>query len=94
MGEIVTTCEKIHWLVREGERWLKPEKRSAGLMVRPGGGGEEGGAERGRSPERGWGEGERWLKPERRSAGLRVHPGGRGGKGALVRPKGSGGKRV
>ena len=36
LGEIVTTCEKIHWLVREGERWLKPEKRSAGLMVRPG----------------------------------------------------------
>ena len=33
LGEIVTTCEKIHWLIREGEKWLKPERRSAGLMV-------------------------------------------------------------
>ena len=33
LGEIVTTCEKIHWLIREGEKWLKPENRSAGLMV-------------------------------------------------------------
>ncbi|GAX82092.1 hypothetical protein CEUSTIGMA_g9520.t1 [Chlamydomonas eustigma] len=32
LGEIVTTCEKIHWLVNEGEKWLKPERRSAGLM--------------------------------------------------------------
>ena len=31
------TCEKIWWLLRHGERWLKPEKRGAGIMVRPGG---------------------------------------------------------
>ncbi len=33
LGEIVTTCEKIHWLIKEGEKWLKPERRSAGVMV-------------------------------------------------------------
>lgn len=32
-GEILVTLEKIRWLLREGERWLKPEKRSAGLMM-------------------------------------------------------------
>lgn len=32
LGEIITTCEKIHWLIKEGERWLKPERRSAGVM--------------------------------------------------------------
>lgn len=32
LGEVVVTCEKIHWLVNEGEKWLKPEKRSAGIM--------------------------------------------------------------
>lgn len=31
------TCEKIWWLLRHGERWLKPEKRGAGIMVRLGG---------------------------------------------------------
>ncbi|KAE9601496.1 hypothetical protein Lal_00040568 [Lupinus albus] len=30
LGEIMTTCEKIHWLLSEGERWLKPEYRSSG----------------------------------------------------------------
>ncbi|GLT32620.1 hypothetical protein SLA2020_072740 [Shorea laevis] len=30
MGEIMTTCEKITWLLSEGERWLKPEYRSSG----------------------------------------------------------------
>ena len=30
------TCEKIWWLLRHGERWLKPEKRGAGIMVRLG----------------------------------------------------------
>ena len=39
LGEIVTTCEKIHWLISEGEKWLKPERRSAGLMVGVGGAG-------------------------------------------------------
>ena len=32
-GEILVTLEKIKWLLREGEHWLKPEKRSAGLMM-------------------------------------------------------------
>lgn len=32
-GEILVTLEKIKWLLRDGERWLKPEKRSAGLMM-------------------------------------------------------------
>lgn len=27
LGEIITTCEKIDWLLKEGERWLKPEYR-------------------------------------------------------------------
>ena len=27
LGEIMTTCEKITWLLSEGERWLKPEHR-------------------------------------------------------------------
>lgn len=27
LGEIMTTCEKIHWLLDEGEKWLKPEYR-------------------------------------------------------------------
>lgn len=29
LGEIMTTCEKITWLLDEGEKWLKPEYRSA-----------------------------------------------------------------
>jgi acyl-CoA reductase-like NAD-dependent aldehyde dehydrogenase len=32
MGEVIVTCEKIHWLCREGEQWLKPDKRSVGIM--------------------------------------------------------------
>jgi acyl-CoA reductase-like NAD-dependent aldehyde dehydrogenase len=32
-GEVMVTCEKISWLLREGERYLKPEKRSPGVMV-------------------------------------------------------------
>ena len=27
LGEIMTTCEKINWLLSEGEKWLKPEYR-------------------------------------------------------------------
>lgn len=27
LGEIMTTCEKITWLLSEGEKWLKPEYR-------------------------------------------------------------------
>ena len=32
-GELIVTCEKIHWLLSEGEHWLKPESRSAGRMM-------------------------------------------------------------
>jgi hypothetical protein len=28
LGEIMATCEKITWLLDEGEKWLKPEYRS------------------------------------------------------------------
>ncbi|KAF3456350.1 hypothetical protein FNV43_RR01000 [Rhamnella rubrinervis] len=33
LGEIMTTCEKITWLLSEGERWLKPEYRSSGRAM-------------------------------------------------------------
>lgn len=33
LGEIMTTCEKITWLLNEGERWLKPEFRSTGRAM-------------------------------------------------------------
>ncbi|KAK7264706.1 hypothetical protein RJT34_32316 [Clitoria ternatea] len=33
LGEIMTTCEKINWLLSEGERWLKPEYRSSGRSM-------------------------------------------------------------
>ena len=33
LGEIITTCEKIHWLINEGERWLRPEKRTTSIMA-------------------------------------------------------------
>ncbi len=36
-GEVMVTCEKIWWLLREGERWLRPERRSPGIMVGWGG---------------------------------------------------------
>lgn len=32
-GEVIVTCEKIWWLVQQGERYLAPEARSAGTMV-------------------------------------------------------------
>ena len=32
-GEVIVTCEKIWWLVQQGERYLRPEPRSAGTMV-------------------------------------------------------------
>ncbi len=32
-GEVLVTCEKIRWLLSEGERWLRPETRSTGRMV-------------------------------------------------------------
>lgn len=33
LGEIMTTCEKIHWLLDEGERSLKTEYRSVGRSM-------------------------------------------------------------
>ncbi|KAJ0979933.1 hypothetical protein J5N97_015407 [Dioscorea zingiberensis] len=33
LGEIMTTCEKITWLLSEGEKWLKPEYRSNGRSM-------------------------------------------------------------
>ncbi|KQK14537.1 aldehyde dehydrogenase 22A1 isoform X2 [Brachypodium distachyon] len=33
LGEIMTTCEKITWLLDEGEKWLKPEYRSCGRSM-------------------------------------------------------------
>ena len=27
------TCEKLWWLIKHGERWLRPENRAAGIMV-------------------------------------------------------------
>ncbi|TXG71595.1 hypothetical protein EZV62_000174 [Acer yangbiense] len=33
LGEIMTTCEKITWLLSEGEKWLKPECRSSGRSM-------------------------------------------------------------
>ena len=32
-AEVLCTCEKIWWLLREGEKWLRPERRSAGIMM-------------------------------------------------------------
>ena len=34
-GEVMVTCEKAVWLLQQGERWLRPERRSAGRMVGP-----------------------------------------------------------
>jgi acyl-CoA reductase-like NAD-dependent aldehyde dehydrogenase len=33
LGEIMTTCEKINWLLSEGEQSLKPEYRSSGRSM-------------------------------------------------------------
>ena len=33
-GELMVTCEKIDWLVKDGERHLRPETRAPGAMVR------------------------------------------------------------
>ena len=34
-GEVMVSCEKLAWLAREGERHLRPERRTAGAMVSP-----------------------------------------------------------
>lgn len=33
LGEIIVTAEKLRWLAAEGEAALRPERRSAGVMV-------------------------------------------------------------
>jgi len=33
LGEIITTCEKIHWLIDYGEHYLKPEHRRPGILA-------------------------------------------------------------
>ncbi|DBB05797.1 TPA: hypothetical protein ACH3X3_009810 [Trebouxia sp. C0006] len=33
LGEVMVTCEKIWWLIKHGQKWLKPEQRSAGIMM-------------------------------------------------------------
>lgn len=33
LGEVMVTCEKIWWLIKHGQKWLKPEHRSAGIMM-------------------------------------------------------------
>lgn len=33
-GEVMVTCEKIWWLVKQGRQYLLPERRKAGAMVR------------------------------------------------------------
>ena len=33
-GEVMVTCEKLWWLIKHGERWLRPESRANGIMVR------------------------------------------------------------
>ena len=33
MGEVLPTCEKVAWVLREGERWLAPEHRSCGVPL-------------------------------------------------------------
>ena len=33
LGEVMVTCEKIWWLLKNGQKWLKPDYRSAGIMV-------------------------------------------------------------
>lgn len=33
LGEIITTCSKLDWLINHGERALSPEKRSNNLLM-------------------------------------------------------------
>lgn len=33
LGEVIVTCEKLHWLIHEAEQHLKPEKRASGVLV-------------------------------------------------------------
>lgn len=33
LGEILTTCSKMEWLINHGEKALRPERRSTNLML-------------------------------------------------------------
>ncbi len=33
MGEIWTTCEKFRWMIKNGEKYLRPERVSSGLLL-------------------------------------------------------------
>jgi acyl-CoA reductase-like NAD-dependent aldehyde dehydrogenase len=33
LGEILTTCSKMDWLLRHGEKYLRPETRSSPLIL-------------------------------------------------------------
>lgn len=33
LGEILTTCSKLEWLINHGEKALRPERRSTNLML-------------------------------------------------------------
>jgi acyl-CoA reductase-like NAD-dependent aldehyde dehydrogenase len=33
LGEIWTTCEKFRWMIKNGEKYLRPERVSSGLLV-------------------------------------------------------------
>jgi acyl-CoA reductase-like NAD-dependent aldehyde dehydrogenase len=33
MGEVIPVCEKLRWTIANGERWLRPERRSPGLFL-------------------------------------------------------------
>lgn len=33
LGEIITTCSKMEWLIQHGERVLRPERRSSNLVL-------------------------------------------------------------
>ncbi len=33
LGEVLTTCSKMDWLLRHGEKYLRPETRSSPLLM-------------------------------------------------------------
>jgi acyl-CoA reductase-like NAD-dependent aldehyde dehydrogenase len=33
LGEVLTTCSKMDWLLRHGEKYLRPETRSSPLIL-------------------------------------------------------------
>ena len=33
LGEVLTTCSKLDWLIQHGERYLRPERRRTNLLM-------------------------------------------------------------